>query len=172
MDPLPASRSLVVVAKRKRGRPVKYSAAVGRAVCKMLERGMSVNAISKRPHMPAESTIRKWAANPDNPFSTNYALSRQIGYLRLADELLEIADDGTNDYVERENSDGSTYAALNSEHIQRSRLRVDTRKWILAKMLPKVYGDKTETTHKLDASAAFVDMMKAISDGRTRELTA
>jgi hypothetical protein len=32
----------------------------------------------------------------------------------------------------------------NGEHIQRSRVRIDTRKWLLSKMLPKVYGDKTE----------------------------
>jgi hypothetical protein len=31
---------------------------------------------------------------------------------------------------------------LNGEHVQRSRLRIDTRKWHLSKMLPKVYGDK------------------------------
>jgi len=31
---------------------------------------------------------------------------------------------------------------VDHEHIQRARLRVDTRKWILSKMLPKVYGDK------------------------------
>ena len=33
---------------------------------------------------------------------------------------------------------------LNGEHIQRSRVRIDTRKWLLSKMLPKVYGDKAE----------------------------
>ncbi len=33
---------------------------------------------------------------------------------------------------------------LNSENIQRSRVRIDTRKWLLSKMLPRIYGDKSE----------------------------
>ena len=56
----------------------------------------------------------------------------------LADEILEIADDSNRDLIER--ADG--VLTVDHEHIQRARLRVDTRKWILSKMLPKVYGDK------------------------------
>jgi Bacteriophage Sf6, terminase small subunit-like len=42
------------------------------------------------------------------------------------------------------NKDGSTYTALDAEHVQRSRLRVEARKWLLSKALPKVYGDKLD----------------------------
>ncbi len=56
----------------------------------------------------------------------------------MADELLEIADDGRNDWVVDEEG-GDKY---NGDHVQRSRLRVDTRKWLLSKALPKVFGDK------------------------------
>lgn len=68
----------------------------------------------------------------------------------MADEILEIADDGTNDWVERQNKDGSSYRAFDQEHYQRSRLRFDARRWLLSKALPKVYGDKltTELTGK------------------------
>ena len=59
----------------------------------------------------------------------------------MADELLEIADDGSNDWMMRQHSGDQSYAA-NGEHIQRSRLRLDTRKWLLSKALPKIYGDK------------------------------
>ena len=55
--------------------------------------------------------------------------------------LLEIADDGSNDSMMRQQSADQSYAA-NREHIQRSRLRLDTRKWLLSKALPKIYGDK------------------------------
>jgi hypothetical protein len=60
----------------------------------------------------------------------------------MADDMLEIADDSTKDYVERENKDGSKYTAVDHDHIARARLRVDTRKWLLSKALPKVFGDK------------------------------
>ena len=68
--------------------------------------------------------------------------AREVGYLKMADEMLEIADDSTRDYVERQNKDGSTYKAVDHDHIARARLRVDTRKWLLAKALPKIFGDK------------------------------
>ncbi len=35
---------------------------------------------------------------------------------------------------------------LDHEHVQRSRLRVDTRKWLMARMAPKKYGDKMQHT--------------------------
>ena len=59
----------------------------------------------------------------------------------MADEMLEIADDGSNDWMLRKDGDKEFYV-LNGEHVQRSRLRLDTRKWLLSKALPKVYGDK------------------------------
>ena len=60
------------------------------------------------------------------PFSEhNVASLAQVGYKLLADELVEISDEGSGD-------------------AQRDRLRVDTRKWMLAKMLPKVYGERIE----------------------------
>jgi hypothetical protein len=62
-----------------------------------------------------------------------------MGYEDMADDVLDIADNGTNDYVDTENG-----PSLDKDHIQRSRLRVDTRKWMLSKVLPKIYGDKVE----------------------------
>jgi hypothetical protein len=69
-------------------------------------------------------------------------------YLKLADELLEIADDGTNDWMRRTGKDGEDLGwAINGEHIARSRLRVDTRKWLLSKCLPKIFGDRITAEH-------------------------
>lgn len=68
----------------------------------------------------------------------------------MAEDILDIADDGTNDYMMRERPDGTEYELVNSEHIQRSRLRVDTRKWLMAKMKPKKYGEKLDLTTKGD----------------------
>ncbi len=59
-----------------------------------------------------------------------------------ADEIVDIADDDTNDFTA--DKDGKLVA--NNEHIQRSRLRVDARKWIAVKLLPKRYGDKMQHT--------------------------
>lgn len=97
--------------------------------------------------MPAESTVRAWAVEDREGFSAQYARAREIGYHAMADELMDIADDGRNDWMERRGEEDIGWAA-NGEHIQRSRLRVDARKWMLSKVLPKIYGDKQEIDHK------------------------
>ena len=65
-----------------------------------------------------------------------------MAYELLADEIVAIADENytTDEHGVKER--------LSSEAIQRNRLRVDTRKWMLAKMLPKVYGDHTKVTNE------------------------
>ncbi len=70
-------------------------------------------------------------------FSEQYARAREIQAFAIADELLEIADDGRNDWMQRRGNDERGGWELNGEHIQRSRVRIDTRKWMLSKMLPK-----------------------------------
>jgi hypothetical protein len=127
----------------KKGRPTLYSEDVGLDILARLEMGESLRAICRDENMPSEVSVRRWSLDAKHPFSAQFARAREVGYLRMAEELLEICDDGTNDYVEREGKDGSTYSAVDHEHISRSKLRVDTRKWVLSKMLPKVYGDKT-----------------------------
>ena len=77
-------------------------------------------------------------------FSKQYARARETGYELMADEIVEIADDGTNDWMLRNGPDGATEFAIDHEHVARFRLRLDTRKWLLSKALPKVYGDKVQ----------------------------
>lgn len=130
------------VSAPKLGRPSVYTPELAAEICDRLSDGQTLREICRDDHMPTEAAVRQWAIADREGFSSQYDAARLKGYARMADELIEIADDGTNDWVERQNKDGSTYTAVDSEHIQRSRLRVDTRKWLLSKALPKVYGDK------------------------------
>lgn len=93
--------------------------------------------------MPPESTVRKWALEDRDGFSAQYATAREIGYQSMADELLDIADDSSGDVQ----SDEDGNKKFNGEFASRSRLRVDTRKWLLSKALPKVYGEKVVQEH-------------------------
>lgn len=90
--------------------------------------------------MPSKSTILAWLSNESEfqkEFQDQYARARMAQAYGWADEILEIADDGRNDtYVEK----GET--RTDHDVINRSRLRVDTRKWLLSKLLPKEYGDR------------------------------
>jgi hypothetical protein len=129
---------------RGRGRPSKYCRKLAEEICERLAGGESLRSICRDDHMPDERAVRHWAVR-NAAFSPQYARAREMGYLSIADEILEIADDGTNDYVERMREDGSKVIGFDHEHVQRSQLRVDSRKWILSKMLPKVFGDKITT---------------------------
>ena len=84
-----------------------------------------------------------------------YAKARELQADTIFDEMFDIADDGSNDWMLKKSGDDEI-EVLNHEHVQRSRLRIDTRKWALARMAPKKYGEKLETTLKGDEDAPLV----------------
>ncbi len=111
-------------------------------ICLELSEGKTLREVCRADDMPSEAAVRKRAlADPDG-FGSQYARAREIGYQSMADEIIEISDDSSNDWMERKRGDGSTEEVENKEVLNRSRLRVDTRKWLLSKALPKLYGDK------------------------------
>jgi len=59
--------------------------------------------------------------------------------------MIEIADDTTNDTVSI-SKNGEIYENENREWINRSKARIDTRKWIASKLKPKKYGHKIDVT--------------------------
>lgn len=117
-------------------------------ILEKLAEGLSLREICREyENMPDESTVRKWALEDVEGFSARYTRAREIGYHSMADEIFDIADDARNDWMERRNErTGQTDLVPNQDHINRSRLRVDTRKWFLSKVLPKIYGDKIAVT--------------------------
>ncbi len=126
---------------KKNGRPSLYTDKLATKICRRLAEGESLRAICADKAMPSISTVMGWLfdGNHDD-FSEQYARAREAQAEIRADEIVDIADDDTNDFTA--DKDGKLVA--NSEHIQRSRLRVDARKWIAAKLLPKRYGDKLD----------------------------
>lgn len=139
------------------GRPSKYSDELARGICERLSAGESLRAICRDEDMPAESTVRGWVIDNREGFSAQYVRARDLGLDAMADELLDIADDGTNDWMERNSEDNPGWV-VNGEHVQRSRLRLDVRKWYLSKLAAKKYGDKLALAGDPDAplSVQFV----------------
>ncbi len=131
-------------APRRVGRPSDYTQQVADEICERIADGISLRTICATDDMPAKATVFRWlAARAD--FRDQYARAREVQADALADELLDIADDANNDWMERKGEDGQSLGwRENGEAIQRSRLRVDTRKWIASKLKPKKYGEKLE----------------------------
>src|SRR5262245_55391125 len=119
---------MIMLTDPKRGRPTEYTPGLAAEICRRLAEGETLRAICRDIGMPAESTVRAWAVDDRDGFSAQYTRAREIGYLGMADEVLEIADDSAQDVTERAGADGQAIEVVNHENIQRARLRVDTRK--------------------------------------------
>lgn len=148
------------------GRPSSFTDEIAAAICADIAEGIPLREICRREGMPAWRTVYDWMeVNAD--FSAAIARARISGYHAIAEDCLDIADDKSHDVIETENGDRP-----NSEYIQRSKLRVETRLKLLAKWSPKLYGDKVqaEITGKdggpmqsvLDVSALSTDVLAAI----------
>lgn len=127
---------------------MKYSEAITDRICSELIGGRSLRSICTDPDMPSVTSVLRWLADERYAdFRLQYARAREAQADAIFDEILDIADDAANDYMERKLADGSVDEVVNNEHIQRSRLRIDARKWMAGKLRPKVYGDKIEHEH-------------------------
>lgn len=124
----------------KNGNKTIYTPELAERICKRLAKGESLSAICRDKDMPNRDTVNQWVIHNMQGFTELYNNARNLGLDTMADEVLDIADDGSNDWMESNNPDNPGYK-FNKENFGRSRLRVDTRKWYLAKMAPKRYGE-------------------------------
>ena len=119
-----------------------FTPEIGAEICERIATGESLRAICRHEPFPTARTVHRWIEDDVQGFRQQYARARERQAEWLADELLDISDDGSNDWMEREG-----FTTLNGEHVQRSKLRVDTRKWVASKLLPKKYGDRVDLNH-------------------------
>ena len=119
-------------------RPSDYSPELTAVMCARMAEGVSLRSICLADDMPDKATVFRWLA-AHKEFRDQYARAREARADAMAEEILEISDDDRDDSITDPES-GAT--RLNAEFVARSRLKVDTRKWLMARMAPKVYGDK------------------------------
>ena len=129
------------------GRPSTYTPELADLLCSYIAEGKSLRTICKIEDMPSMPTIFSWIRlYPE--FLKQYEKAKEDQADAMVEEMLDIADDGTNDWMENLDKDGSVIGyKVNGEHVQRSRLRLDTRKWIASKLKAKKYGEKIQTEH-------------------------
>lgn len=125
-----------------RGRPTAYTAALADEICRRLSEGETLAEICRSEHIPPRPTVLDWVRENRDGFSNRYAHARELLLEHWADDLIEIGDNGRNDWMERNGE-----PAFNFEHVQRSRLRSDNRKWLLSRLNPSKYGDRVTTEH-------------------------
>lgn len=131
---------------------VKYDReALFPLICQEIAKGVTLREICRREGMPNYSVVYDWIKESEE-FSQRFALARESGFDQIAEETLDIADNASNDWMEVNDPDNPGYK-LNGEHVQRSKLRIETRLKLLAKWSPKKYGEKID--HNVDGSVTI-----------------
>lgn len=127
------------------GRQTTFNEKDAAEIIERLSTGTPLAVICRDDHLPTDRTVRNWVSS-HKEFASAIAGARESGFDMLAAECLEIAEDGSHDYAFKRRADGTEYEDFDSEHYQRSKLRIETRLKLLAKWDPKRYGDKMALT--------------------------
>lgn len=123
------------------GRPTDYNEEIAKLICERVAThtcGLE-RMCNMYDDLPSKFTVNLWRyKHPE--FSTQYAQAKLVQADLLAEECLEIADESERDTMV--NNEG--FEVCNVDYINRARLRIDTRKWLAAKLLPRQYGKEAE----------------------------
>lgn len=123
------------------GRQHCYTREIADIICDRLAAGESLRAICRTPGMPCRASVAKWVVDDFDGFGERHARARALGLDEMADEILEICD--TPQEGTETEDDGEKVKVRTGDMLGHRRLQVDTRKWVLSKLAPKKYGDKT-----------------------------
>lgn len=96
--------------------------------------------------------------------------ARELQAENMADEVVEIADDGSNDWMDKETQSGRIIRVVDHEHVQRSRLRVDTRLRLMEKFNPDKFGQRQQFTGA-NGAALFERLNNMTKEQRLQEAT-
>jgi hypothetical protein len=131
------------MAKVRMGRPTLYTKELASEICELVaceSKGLKT-LCKQNSHWPDRVNIYRWMKKyPD--FRIAYAQAKEFQIEALVDEILDIGDDASKDDLIRVNKNGEEIKTCNNEWVQRSRLKCDNRKWLAAKLCPRLYGDK------------------------------
>ena len=126
------------------------------AICARLAEGESLRKASASQGV-AHSSVLEWE-DTIPAFADQYAQARSRGYRILADQIIEISDDSSGDVIDTDNG-----PKADPEFAARSRLRIDSRKWMLSKMLPKLYGEKLDLNHGGSVNLSIAEAVRSFN---------
>lgn len=157
------------------GRPNEFDAALFDEVMERLADGETLVSIcASDDKFPNHRTIRRWVIDDVKGCSAAYTRAREVGIHAMVEETVSISDDTSRDTLTKTNNDGSEYEVANTEWIARSRLRVDTRKWLASKVIPKIYGERVQqdvnaTHHAGDSLLTLLEKISTNAHGNGGE---
>ncbi len=148
------------------GRPTDYNNEIATEICELLAGGMAIRQVVALSGIPSWSTIRSWLLCHAE-FQTLYARANEYaaewefaGISELERRVLEprrVPTGATDD-------DGEPIMGPNPDWIDPSAAKVviDSRKWRMAKMRPKVYGDHSSRTLTVEPGQGYAALLEEI----------
>jgi hypothetical protein len=148
--------------KLPRGRPSKYTQELCDEIVRRIADGEPLRQICRDEHMPQWGAVYRW--EQEHPeFKERIAHARILGEEAISQECLSIADDATNDWMEKLDKDSQGIGwQLNSDHVQRSKLRIETRLKLLAKWNPRKWGDKVDLNHGVQPDNPLATLLQRV----------
>lgn len=132
-------------------RPSKYTPELGDDICRRLAQGESARQICRDEAMPAMSTLMKWLNDSDKiTFSEQYARARDCQADFYADQIVDIADELSE--------------VAEPSELARAKLQIDSRKWKVARMSPRKYGDKQQIDHTSSDDSFKPTVIKLVAE--------
>lgn len=128
----------IIPPEAKAKQPIEFTDEIFAEVCERMANGQGLRKICEDPEMPSRYQFLRWVEK-DTGRQAKYQAAREALMDWYAEEILVIAWDSSKDTIP---ADGKKPARCDSEWVNRSRLKVDTLKFLMAKLHPKRYGDK------------------------------
>ncbi|CAB4127682.1 hypothetical protein UFOVP93_20 [uncultured Caudovirales phage] len=151
--------------KHAGGRPLEYTKEIGDLICELVSiHGMGLKRLCKEYEaLPSHTTIKRWRHKIE-AFRAQYAQAKIDQADILAEECLEIADDLVNNMYQQnvvEDEEHDHYK-IDNGIVNCARLRIDARKWLASKLLPKQYGDKLLLEQKTEENEKLKEQLLAL----------
>jgi hypothetical protein len=124
----------VVRLPQKRSPEGSYDESIASFILEELAQGKTMRAICAADGMPSARTVSRWAADDIHGFADRYERARKMQADAIFDEIIDVTNEKFVDIVE----------------VQAAKLKVDARKWFLAKLHPERFGDKVEITSRTE----------------------
>lgn len=152
---MPEKGTCLVKKSVKPRRPTVLTNRLRASMLANISSGMSVRKMCENRKFPTREMFYKWLREDDS-FVNEYEIAVQSRADAIAEEILEIADDDSNDYKINELSEDDKLK-IDQIKLARDKVKIDARKWIAAKMAPKKYGNniKVDSDNKHDHSGSI-----------------
>ena len=138
-------------------------------ICKKVSTGETLNSVcaeGKDFGYPPATTFRYWVLKNTPPgIAVQYEAARKLQWESWADQ---IADDSYKCRIGEQtetDASGNIVKVKTGDSVERSRLGIDAKKWLLSKLLPKQYGDKVDVQNTHHAGDTLTELMLKMRNG-------